>query len=250
MGLNGKGDTMLFPFNFYNFKKEFKKVMEKIIVKKESIINATIECSGITEEAYNRLLAFVRQLEEEMNISSDTPIEAEKAASVVTSEKKERVLTHKESVALLKRVEDLYADYKKNPCAYELTRMAARDVVNHFPDFKNLDVRPLGRILMKMSEKYSIPFDQKYVKSEGEANYYKLRYFAVPVPKLSYGTLIRKAREEAHLSMSEFAEYIGYPLTVVKAWEESKSALSDEAKKIVKDTFGHDIFEPLERRRA
>lgn len=197
--------------------------MGTITITRKNSVDAIVELKNVSEDTYLQIIAYLKLMGKE------------------PSEPDER----------LKEIENLYSRYNQNPLLYDLEKMTTREFMNRFEACRDCCPNAVGNALSKMARKYSLPFEVGTIKCHTSDNATKAKFFLIPVPAgrtVTYGYLIKKAREEMKMDRKELADCILYPANVVRAWEEDRLIPSCEAIGVMQSLMGSYIFDQLERR--
>ena len=198
-------------------------LMGTITITRKNSVDAIVELKNVSEETYLQIIAYLQLM------GKEPPAPDER----------------------LKEIENLYSRYIQNPLLYDLERMTTREFMKRFEACRDCCPNSVGVTLSKMAKKYSLPYELRTIKCYTSENASHAKYFLVPVPAgrtVTYGYLIKRAREEMKMSQKELADCILYPALVVRAWEEDRLIPSCEAIGVMQSLMGNYIFDQLERR--
>ena len=237
--------------------------MANITTKTEVLINASIELKYVPEKVYYDILDYINRT---LDGKSGTDTEEHKAVCIAEdmndnapesadhSDVKERTWrTREEAKSAAKRVENATAALKKilkeafdAPQRFDTKYVTAAEIGNYISEFKDIDPRVIGRILGKISKEYQywIGIGRRLVKNSKD-QYFHMKTYLIPVRKPTIGSTIRACRKDVGLTIGELADYIHWPVDVVKKWESDEYAVGPDAIKLLKGAFGADCFDTL-----
>ena len=213
-------------------------------VTKEVFINAKIELNHVKESDYKGILDYISRVLESKTESKveEVPDEAEVELSTSTKQKKEKKAD--KIPEWVKEIEELYLSFYKTPKAYELVEMIPMDFKAQFAGLSSTDVCgvQIGKCLKECCDLYHLNYRRKDGRSKTTGKRYCQVAYPIPVRKTSYGNCIHNFCNSFGVTLKEFAEFIGYPVDVVKKWESGEATPSIDAISVIEKHFGKDIF--------
>ena len=204
------------------------------ITENKSLISATIELTDISRKDYEDICAFIKAKLRKIQKDCETDeLEEGKASKLLD--------------ALYNSISDLYIDCESNPKDYILAVQTTWEFIETHPEFEGIDPRPIGRTLSRIvreraSKGIRYEVIRKQVYSKNIAKRVSQNAFTVPVKCETFGRKLRTCRIMSKLSIKELADAIGYPIDVVKKWEDDIYAPAPEAVKTLSTVLGSDIL--------
>lgn len=205
-------------------------------VTKEVFINAKIELNHVRESDYKGILDYISRVLEGKTESKveEVPAEAE-VKEITKNEHKGRYTVH------VNEIESLFKSYSLQPKIYSLNEMTADDFARYY-QISGVPNRSIGRSLTAACEKYSLPAPKRKHRMKANGKNYCGMHYQIPVLKVTYGTVIKRFRDNFGVNQQEFSEFIGYPVDVVNKWESGEATPSIDAISVIEKHFGKDIF--------
>lgn len=211
-------------------------------------LDATIELTSITEEAYRDIVEFINA-----RTGEQKPMTAGFAAGAtasLTSETKEEVKEGKppkryqeKDPEMSEKLDLYFKEAANNDDDFEKIIMGSHDFASYLPEYSGCSAHLIG----KKFSKYCQPAKPISGKTPNGRPTTVNRWY-VPIRKkknYTLGDAIRKGREENGLSLKELAELIEYPPDVVKKWESGEYVPSCDGLSAMKLALGASYFENI-----
>lgn len=234
--------------------------MASMVYKTERRVNVEFALNDISEESYGKIVEFIGRVIDDENKAIPVLEEIKAENTRETSKLLSRpLLYHLEKVESgsktnrkkkderVEEILDLYMDYMAQPKNYDLLGMTTHEFIESNPVYLGCSHIAVGKKLAKIAHDYpdSIPEPtKKYEKTKsGSPNMVKVFY--VPVRKVTFGSLIKKCREQNGLSVRDFSELTGYDIGLIKSWEDDMNTPSHEAISNIEYVCGEHVFDAL-----
>lgn len=241
-------------------------------------VDLTIQINDISEETANRIKRFITEemlrpdpfadiLVAERDAAKTEPLpeikedpEMEEKTAVVmngcTLTRRQKIVR---GMAAYAPIQSILADATVNQDGYEWRRASAKEFCEEWRGVKGLeDVRSVGSVLSGIAD------DGELKKWDKDAQH-RDRTYRLPFPVVAdepkepaslveetpkpatVSDRLREYRERSGLGTDEVSELIGYPESVVKAWESGTNVPSREGKGQIEALFGKHIFDGVQK---
>lgn len=241
-------------------------------------VDLKLEINDISEESANRIIEYIQAeiaaADPFANIA-DRLVERDAAKTEPLPEIKEdpetteqnaigwNTLTRRQKIvrgmAAYAPIQSILADATVNQDGYEWRRASAKEFCEEWRGVKGLeDVRSVGSVLSAIA-------DDGGLRKWGKDAQHRDRTYRLPFPVVAdepkepaslveetpkpatVSARLREYRERSGLGTDEVSELIGYPESVVKAWEAGTNVPSREGKGQIEALFGKHIFDGVQK---
>lgn len=241
-------------------------------------VDLTIQINDISEETANRIKRFITEEMHRPDLFADILVAERNAAKTdplpeikedpETEEKTAagwngRTLTRRQKIvrgmAAYAPIQSILADATVNQDGYEWRRASAKEFCEEWRGVKGLeDVRMVGSVLSGIAD------DGELKKWDKDRQHHD-RTYRLPFPVVAdepkepaslvkettkpatVADRLREYRERSGLGTDEVSDLIGYPESVVKAWEAGTNVPSREGKGQLESLFGKHIFDGVQK---
>lgn len=226
-----------------------------------SNITVDIHLEDISMESYNRLTAFLAQIDAEKDkkpepvvSEPEKPSEASEGA-VKTKQSGKTNIDRLKSAPHSKPVYDILMDAKAHPDRYDYKWMLTKDIVNLMPQkCRDTHMRAMGHtlgcfvslgMLEKRLVKNGCPVEFRFPVRKAEAAKVEAPSEA---PKAvnwrdqEAGEMLRKARKGADMTLGELSKAIGYGSDIINRWETGCYHMAQAQRDAINSYFGRNVF--------
>jgi hypothetical protein len=237
--------------------------MASMMYKTERRINIQFTLNDISEETCNKIVEFIQKVVDEENRATPSINVLDELIIARKEEEEKKTVSHdiplsynlvkveksgrKKKDERIDEILDLYMDYKSQPKNYDLVKMTTHEFIENNPVYEGCSPIAVGKKLTKIAHDYAdiIPEPEVTIGKTPGGSPSKLMVYRVPVRKTTYGSLIKKCREQNGLSVRDFSDLTGYDIGLVKSWEDDMKTPSNEAIANIEQICGGHVFDAM-----